>query len=60
MEQGPKQPLDEAHAEIEQLQSRIEQYEAVCAAARVYLLNSTPVNALALYDALKLTEGEQE
>ena len=48
--QGPKQPLDEKDAEIARLQARIARLED---AARVYLTNSTPVNAIHLDKALK-------
>lgn len=49
-QQGPRQPLDEMRQEIERLQARISQLEA---AARAYLVNSTPINAVKLDEALK-------
>lgn len=52
-EQGPHQPLDELaqlRQENERLQARI---VALQAASRLYLLNSTPVNAVKLDRVLK-------
>jgi hypothetical protein len=58
--QGPKQPLEEMQAEIEQLWTRIARLETVASAARTYLTNSTPVNALVLDKALKQAKGKGE
>ena len=53
----PPDPLEEKDAEIARLHARIAVLEQ---AARTYLINSTPVNAVALDKALKQVKGERD